>query len=528
MNANQPDSTTTNFDPRELITRAKRRRDRSARFDAFSDAYIWVLIAVITMVYLYIVVSAAIFVLVGEGVDAIVLPSTVFKLQDLTVVLLPVILVGIFRGLLYIGPCAVSPDRASWWLPLPINLHPLRRRTLGISLVIGATASVFVWALWLLGVFALTGHSSIPVLATALVAAASSGIFLAALAVLVQLRSAHRIVIRLCRLTMTAFYLTLMVSWALLLNGAHTVATVFERAGALFYDPLLWGVTAGVFAMGALLAASLAIAQIKNLSVNSLRESGQIQHVLLGSVQQLELGGIPKHQGSKRRPARFGTVTRLKIPMVAQLLILRYLRGQYWKPALSLTVCVVGLVLAIQSIANPIALAAFFAVLLGLLTLSLGQVNRPLASQPGLAQMLGIPRIQLVKPVLALTFGLALTPVMIWSVLIIGLGQIPLANIWPWCVAVLLAGGGTVSAAWIRANQGARNWDPLLFGSTNEMNVVSFILGEARSVLLAVTSGLPIYFLLVLPTAEPAWGIWLISLACSYPGYQAWRSARKK
>lgn len=67
LNAKRASEVEQTYDPRELIRTVKKLRDRSARIDAFSDGYIWVLLAVVALVYLFSALSGVIFALQGAG-----------------------------------------------------------------------------------------------------------------------------------------------------------------------------------------------------------------------------------------------------------------------------------------------------------------------------------------------------------------------------------------------------------------------------------------------------------------------------
>ncbi|MEG2576194.1 MAG: hypothetical protein RSA54_00500 [Glutamicibacter sp.] len=103
MSASRVASHAVDFNPRELVNRAKKRRNFSEKFDSFSDAYVWVLAALVALAYLFSALFGMLFVLLGEGVAHQELPSAVWRLQDLSFVLLALAGLATFRLMLYLG-----------------------------------------------------------------------------------------------------------------------------------------------------------------------------------------------------------------------------------------------------------------------------------------------------------------------------------------------------------------------------------------------------------------------------------------
>ncbi|PRA03043.1 hypothetical protein CQ019_11290 [Arthrobacter sp. MYb229] len=514
------------YDPREMITRMRKRRDRSARFEAFSDAYIWVLLAVIALVYLFSVLSGVIFALQGGGIAALDLPSAVWNLQDLAIVLIPALLLCVFRGLLYLGPCGLSPDKASWWLPLPIKLSAVRQRALGSAIALGALANIFVGVLWFVCLFALSGGFTAEVLLLGIVAAAASGALLGALAALAQIGARQRAALRVCQTLWSLLLLGLSISWSLLLFGNRWLQGAYGRLGELVFEPSLWAVACSGLLVLAAAATWLAFSRIERLDANSMRQAGQVQNQLVGSMIQMDLGGVlPVPNAGRNARTRLAHSTLRRLPVVLQILVLRYLRGRHWNGPLRLVLTALALTLGVRGIANPLALTGFLVLALCLLTENLSQMNRPLASQPGLAQLLGLPRSRLVRPALGFTLGLAFGGLLICSALPAALGMIPSANLWPWCAGLLVAACGITAAMWGRATRGERDWESLILGSANELHTGALALKEFGHFLQALASGLPIFFLLLAPGSPVPWGVWALSTLCAYPGYLALRRA---
>lgn len=514
------------YDPRQLIRTVKKRRDRSARIDAFSEGYIWVLLAVVALVYLFSALSGVLFALQGAGGNATQLPSAVWDLQDLTVALLPVLLLGCFRGLLYLGPCGLRPDKAAWWLPLAVDLSGIRKRSFYNALILGALFNSFIGILWLAGLFTVSGRFEVQVFVCALVFFAVMGALLSAIATLVQIAECARSVRRICRLLLMLFTMGLGISWSLLLTENIWAQGAYGLLGELAYAPGFWATGC----VGALLLATIVIWQatrkIDQVKANSLRLAGQIQNELVGSLAQMELSGMlpaPESAGPRTRNSWYRPLRHL--PVVLQILLLRYLRGRYWRAPGNLVLLTVALVLAVRSIANPLAVTGFFVLLLWVLTESLGRLNRPLANAPGLAQMLGLPRTALVRPAIGFTLCVILVILSICSLLPLALGMIPPANLGFWIPGVLVAGSGTSAAAWGRATRGERDWEALILGASNEIHTGSLMLIELRYFLQATVSGLPLILLLLTPIAAVPWGIWALGLLCTYPGYAALRRA---
>lgn len=526
LNAKRASEVEQTYDPRELIRTVKKLRDRSARIDAFSDGYIWVLLAVVALVYLFSALSGVIFALQGAAGNATRLPSAVWDLQELTVALLPVMLLSCFRGLLYLGPCGLRPDKAAWWLPLAVDLRGIRKRSFYNALILGALLNSFIGILWLAGLFTLSGRFEVQVFFFGLVFFAVTGTLLSAIATHAQIAAQARVVRRICRLLLTLFAMGLSISWSLLLTENAWAQGAYGLLGDLAFDPGFWA--SGC--VGALLLATIVIWQatrkIDQVKANSLRLAGQKQNELVGSLAQMELSGMlpatesvgPRSRNSWHRPLRH-------LPVVLQILLLRYLRGGYWRAPGNLVLLTVALVLAVRSIANPLAVTGFFVLLLWVLTESFGRLNRPLASAPGLAQMLSQPRTALVRPAIGFTLCMILVILSICSLLPLALGMIPTANLGFWVLGVLVAASGTSAAAWGRATRGERDWEALILGASNEINTGSLMLIELRYFLQAVASGLPLILLLLTPISPVPWGIWAFGLLCAYPGYAARRRA---
>lgn len=526
LNAKRADEVEQDYDPRKLIRTVKKLRDRSARVDAFSDAYIWVLLAVVALVYLFSALSGVIFALQGAGGNAARLPSAVWDLQELTVALLPIMLLGCFRGLLYLGPCGLRPDKAAWWLPLTVDLSGIRKRSFYDALILGALLSSFIGILWLAGLFTLSGRFEAQVFFFGIVFFAATGTLLSAFAALAQIADRGWLVRRICHLLLVLFVVALSISWSLLLTESTWAQGVYGLLGELAFDPAFWASGCA----GALLLAAVVIWQatrrIDQVKANNLRVAGQIQNDLVGSLAQMELNGMlpatefegPRSRNSWYRPLRH-------LPVVLQILLLRYLRGRYWRAPGNLVLLTVALVLAVRSIANPLALTGFFVLLLWVLTESFGRLNRPMAIAPGLAQMLGLSRTALVRPAIGFTFCMILVILSICSLLPLALGMIPTENLGLWVLGVLLAASGTTAAAWGRATRGERDWESLILGASNEIHTGSLILIELRYFLQAVASGLPLFLFLLTATSAVPWGIWALAVLCAYPGYAALRRA---
>ena len=292
LNAKRASEVEQTYDPRELIRTVKKHRDRSARIDAFSDGYIWVLVAVVALVYLFSALSGVIFALQGAGVKTMQLPSAVWDLQDLTVALLPVMLLSCFRGLLYLGPCGLRPDKAAWWLPLAVDLRGIRKRSFYEALILGALFNSFIGILWLAGLFTLSVRFEVQVFVFGLVFFAVTGTLLSAIATHAQIAGRARLTRRICHLLLTLFVLGLSISWCLLLTENTWAQAAYGLLGELAFDPRFWA--SGCVA--ALLLATIniwqAMRKLDQVKANSLRLAGQIQNELVGSLAQMELSGM--------------------------------------------------------------------------------------------------------------------------------------------------------------------------------------------------------------------------------------------
>lgn len=529
MKANRTHGGEEVFDPRGLVRSAKKRRDSSARVDAFSDAYIWVLLAIVVLVYLFSALSGIIFTLRGASGSVVSLPSAVWDLPDVAVLLLPGLLCFTFWVLLRLGPCGLSPERAAWWLPLPVSLTAVRQQTLRTALILGALLNSFIGVLWLAGLFALSDRFELQVFLYGLGFFAVSGVFLAACATMVQLGEYTKLVRRIFRVVLSIVALGLSISWSLLLTQTGWVESFYSRLNPLVFELNFW-----VFSsVGALAFAALAVWQawrrIEKIAGSKLRAAGQVQSLLLGSLIQMEFSGPLSEASIKAGQTRtFGRRPLRQLPVVLQILVLRYLRGRYWQGPARLLLTLLILVLAVRSVANPLAMLAFLIALLWILTESFGRAIRPLASAPGLAQLLSMPRVRLVRPTLGVTFVGMLLALGVYSLVPFLLGMLPSTHLAFWVVGLVLAAGGASSAAWSRATRGERDWESLILGAGNEMNTASLVLKEISYLLQGAVAGLPLIYMLLVPATMVPWGIWAISLLTLYPGYLAVRRASRR
>ena len=136
---------------------------------------LWVLAALIALAYLFSALFGMLFVLLGEGVAHQELPSAVWRMQDLSFVLLMLSALAIFRFMIYLGPCGLSAAKADWWLPLPVTLRAIRRPAWRNAMLTGLFASSFAGALWLIVMLGLAGSLPLPVAVLGLACFAAAG-----------------------------------------------------------------------------------------------------------------------------------------------------------------------------------------------------------------------------------------------------------------------------------------------------------------------------------------------------------------
>lgn len=515
LSASPDTSAASGYDPRDILRRVRSARSFSERFDSFSEIYVWVLAAMVALAYLASALYGAIFVLLGEGVPHLELASARWSLDAVALFLLPMLLLLVFRLMLYLGPNAVGPEQADWWLPLPVDrrvlLRPAWRRALGL----GSAAGVFLGLLWALALFALAGTWSPALLLSVVGFFALAGLDSAAAAGALQAAGRQHAAQRFCSAGLRVLAAGYVLLWTAQLVGMGTLdarLVAWEQA-LLEVGPWM------VLCCGALAVAVpcivLASRRLAGVSGAALREGGLHQQQLAGAIMQADARGV--HLGAARKRNRTGGRLVRALPVSVGILALRCVRGGHWKPALGFSAAALVLLLSVRTAANPLALAGVLAILLVVLGASLAEVLRPAATQPELGLMLGLARSQRERAMTAVAAGLSLLVLGVWTLGLWGIGALAPVPWWSWVAAVLLAALGLASVALAHARRAERDWEEIFAGASNEMSIAAVLIQQAWTLLRAAASGAALYFQVLAPDAAVPWGIWAVCLLGAAP-----------
>lgn len=506
------------FDPRQLILRAKRRRNFSERFDSFSDAYVWVLAAVVALAYLFSAIFGLIFALLGQGVAHRQMPAAVWNLQELSPVLLALGAIYLLRLLLNLGPVAVSAAKADWWLPLPLSSAALRGSALHNALLIGMIASSFIGVLWLIVLYGLAGAFDPLLAGCALVCFALAGILLASAGAVIQSFGQQRLVQRWIGRCMVVIAVVLVVFWGLLTAKNQCAQSVVESMAGSVLNLSTWICSAAILLSLVIASVWWAAQRNRHISSKSLRSSGEYQQRALGALMQADvLGGNAPSAAAIGRRRRWGRRIAASLPVVWRILVLRWIRGGYWQATGGYLLLVMALVTTVEQVANPLSAMVFYLSLGVLLTINVSGVIAPLLTQRQLTQHLGQPAAKLKQS--AALFAVIYSA-MALGLLTGGLGLLGVAeldNVWWWCAAVVVGSLGVAAASLGHAQRNERDWESLLGAATNDTTVALVLFSELATVVRAVASLAPLFLLALSPQADIAWPLWAISLLFTLP-----------
>ena len=511
------------FSPQLLLDRAKARRNFSDRFDKFSDAYIWVLAAIVALAYLFSVLFGAVFVLLGEGTAAVQLGSALFEIADVTVLVLPLAALALFSLLLKLGPCGVSPATADWWLALPLDLDPVRRRTWLRAGLLGAGLGLGGALLWFIVLLAVAGSYSWLSLAAGCCCGLLAGAGLAWGAVLVQERGARGRALRICRWLQAMCAAAACLLWAVLAWAPEPVAgqvsSWLAELRTLLLEPAFWGGLAILAAVAVAVLGVLSRPAALRLSRSVLRAAGKHQSEAAGALAQVALPALEVDSARPRRKLGGHWLPAWTGP-VFKAWLLRLLRGGYWKTPVLVLALAVFLLLAVQQIANPMAASGLLLALLACLCFALAGAARELLASPQLVRLLGLAPARVHNTVAAAGIAAALIVLLAAGVVLLGLGLVPAARAGWWLLALAASAVGLSGAVSRQARKTARDWSEALSVSTNDMAMGPVIARELSTVVHAAACAAPAYFMLLVPGAPVPWALWGIALACSVP---AWR-----
>ncbi|MFJ2619862.1 DUF6297 family protein [Glutamicibacter sp. NPDC087344] len=516
MNADTERANISNYNPGDILHRVRARRSFAQRFDVFSEIYIWVLAAVVALAYLSSALYGAVFVLLSTGVAHLELGTARWGLNAVVLFALPMLMLLVFRLMLYLGPNALEPQQADWWLPLPVDRLKLLRRPWWRSLGLGVATSVFLGLLWVITTFALTSNWSAKLLVWVVGFLIVFGLGAGAAASLAQSAGRQRAAIRFCSTGVWAVAAVYLLAWTAQLCGLNLDAPLAWMDRAVM-NAELWIVVTCIMVLAAVPCALWATRRLSGTPGAALRTAGLHQQQLAGALMQGDLRGIDRHRGrrgpAKRGRRRLGNV----LPVAVRVLVLRSVRGGYWKPVMGYSLAVLVLLLSVLTAANALVMTVALAILLLVLNNCVAEILRPAATQPELGLMLGIGSQQLERALIGVAATLALLVLGIWTLGLFGLGMLNGITWWAWGAAVVLAALGLAAASLAHARRAERDWEEIFAGAANELSMASVLIGQLWTVLRAVAAGAVLYFLLLTPQLAVPWGIWVICLLGAVP-----------
>lgn len=513
MNASEARAALEDFDPRELIGRAKRRRDFSARFDAFSDAYVWVLAAVVALAYLFSALFGMLYVLLGQGVPHQELPSAVWSIKDLSFVLLALGGIAIFRLMAYLGPCGLSAAKADWWLPLPISLQLIRWPAWRNAVLTGLFASLFAGVLWLIILLGLAGEVPGPVAGLSLACFALAGMAMANMATAMQAMDLPMAARRISAGAAWGIIGMLAVLWLLLIARIQWAQAFLEALAAAAFEPFAWIIALALAVFACAASAYWASRKFGEISGQELRRAGGQQQLAMGTMMQGDSRGIasPSESALKRRRLRGSRLTA-RLPVIWRILLLRMLRGSRWRPAAVFCGTVLVLVATVHDVANPLSAAASYLGLCVVLTLSTSGMIAPLLAEQQLAQHLGVSTAQLVRTATLFAAGFSAAALIALTCGLRAFGILELDRLGQWCAALLVAALGSAAASSAHARRGERDWSTLLGSASNDATIATFLFLETATYLRAAATYAPVLFLVLSPDAPIAWLLWITAV----------------
>lgn len=506
------------FDPKQLILRAKRRRNFSERFDSFSDAYVWVLAALVALAYLFSAIFGLIFALLGQGVAHPKMPTAVWSLQELSPILLVLAAIWLLRLLLHLGPVAVNAATADWWLPLPLSSASLRARALRKALLFGMLASAFAGVLWLIVLYGLTGAFDPLLAGCALACFVLAGLLLANAGVIVQSFGLQSPAQRWLGRSVMAIIAVLAVSWGLLAAENQWTMSAVQGVAASILQLRTWTYASAILLPLGIIGTWWAMQRNRHIGSRSLRSSGEKQQLALGTLMQADgraaTGPSAVAIGRRRR---HGTLIAARLPVIWRILALRLMRAGYWRTTAGYLLLVMALAAAVDQVANPLSAVVFYAALGVLLALNLSGVIAPLLTQPQLTQHLGQSAARLSQT--AALFAVLYSAVAL-SALTGGLGLlgiVDLSRFWLWCDALVIGALGSAAASLGHAQRKERDWESLLGSATSEATIGFVLFSELSTLVRAMATFAPMFSLALSPSTEIAWPLWVVSSVFTVP-----------
>ncbi|WP_159613466.1 hypothetical protein [Glutamicibacter sp. JC586] len=518
MNDNDVSVQESEFDPQQLILRAKRRRNFSERFESFSDAYVWVLAAIVALAYLFSAIFGLIFALLGQGVAHQKMPAAVWSLQELSPILLALGAIYLLRLFLHLGPVGINAAKADWWLPLPLGLAVLRSGALRNALIVGMLSSTFVGVLWLIVLYGLAGAFHPLVAGCAVVCFVLAGVFIASVGVVVQSYGLQRLVQHWIDGCLVAIGALLMIFWGLLAMGKQWAKSVVENVGSSVLHLPTWICAATVLLVLSVIFTWWAAQRNLKITSRSLRSSGEKQQRVLGVLMQADSRSIGAPSATvlgyrRRRGRRIAA----NLTIAWRILVLRLIRGGYWQSIAGYLLLVLGLTATVEQIANPLSMLVFYLMVGVLLPLNLSGVIAPMLTQRQLTQHLGQPSAKLERTaaLFAVIYSVATLSLLTGGLGL--LGVVDLSNFWWWCAAVFAGSLGAAAASLGHAQRNERDWESLLGSATSDTSVAIVLYGELSTLVRAVAPLAPLFSMILSPDADIPWPLWVISLLFTLP-----------
>lgn len=512
LSARSDASKYVDFDPASILREVRSQRTFSDRFDAFSDMYVWALAAIVALTYLTSALYGTIFVLLGEGMPHFELQSAVWDLDAVLVFVLPVVLVAVFRLLIFLGPLGLSREQADWWLPLPIDRGSLLQRSLFKALGLGMCSSLFAGLLWLLAFFGTRESFDISTFAAGVLFFSLAGPALAMTAVTSQVHAAHVTAQRIANTVLGLAILGFAVLSCMQFIQGSTAVSVLELAAAALLNWQLWIIGAAMAFLVCLLLLAFSRPGLHFVRGASLRAAGEHQQQLAGLLMQADARAI----GRRHRVPQWlkGLSYRLAggLPAAYKVSALRFVRSGYWKAPAIASVSTLGFLLLVKSVANPLAACLFLAVLLAVLNSSLAEMIRPLLTQPELCRLLGLAPGQSQRASMRVSTLVAAGLLLLWLATLWTLGFGSEASWWAWGAGILLAALGLAASAQAHSQRGERDWGQLFDNAASEVNMSRIFVQEFTTLLRALASGAVLYFLLLAPASAVPLGIWAIAV----------------
>lgn len=506
------------FDPRKVLHQARKGRSREDKFDSFSDAYIWVLVAVFGLAYAFGLMRAGLGALLGEFSAPASLPTAVLPLSDVLSVGALLIPLLVLRLMLYLGPAAVSAAQGVWWLALPIDLGVLRRSGHLRAGWIGALTHGAGWVLWYALCASVQPSRGWLALVVGLAGALVAGVVLADTAVLAQVRGSGQKLHRISTMMLYVLLAVCIADWAVHASGV--VPAGVPLASRLLWRPELFGAVALALLLVALPVRLAARRALPRIAPKVLRAAGRCQRTVHAALAVMDPGALGEAGSQVRAGRRRGArPPGIGWPVALTAVFKRGWRRRLHERLLAVLLVLSGMVLLVDGAANPMVLALGMLVLLIQLVLTGAAALEPLLAGGFLPRMLGIGVHQVARSAAYAVLPLALLlTVLACAAAVLLLGNHAGSALVP---AILLATAGTLSGTLQRARRGRRDWSTELQGVGTPTGALPGILYSASGMLPLLAGALPLLALLLSAGTQVPWTLWAVAVFASWPGLRS-------